>query len=73
MKGIYKLMASLFVLDVCLFALSGIPALKDAKHGVKWVLGGVGWFGGLLVAVALIVLAIVAIVRAARSRRAVAA
>lgn len=69
MKGIYRLMAVLFVLDVCLFALSGIPAFRDAKHGVKDVIGGIGWFGGLLVALALIVLATTTLVRSALRRR----
>lgn len=69
MKGIYRLMAALFVLDVCLFALSGIPAFRDARHGVKDVIGGIGWFGGLLVALALIVLATTTLVRSALRRR----
>jgi len=68
-KKIYPLMAVMFVLDVCLFALSGIPAFRDAKHGVKDVIGGIGWFGGLLVALALIVLATTTLIRSALRRR----
>lgn len=69
MKGIYKLIATLFVVDVCLFAISGIPAFRNAKSGVKDVVGGIGWFGGLLVALALVVLSVTAIVRSAAARR----
>lgn len=69
MKGIYRLMAALFALDVCLFALSGIPAFRNAKHGLEDVIGGIGWFGGLLVALALIVLATTTLIRSALRRR----
>jgi hypothetical protein len=62
-------MAALFALDVCLFALSGIPAFRNAKHGLEDVIGGIGWFGGLLVALALIVLATTTLIRSALRRR----
>ena len=65
----YKLLTGLFALDVALFALSGIPALKDAHHGIKWVLGGIGWFGGLACTLVLIVLALTTLVQHARTRR----
>jgi flagellar biogenesis protein FliO len=61
-------MIALFVTAAALIGISGIPALKNAKHGWKDVLGGIGWFGGLLLALALIVLAVYALVRAARDR-----
>jgi hypothetical protein len=71
MKGIYKLMGTLFVLDIGLLVLSGVPAFKDASHGYKWVLGGIGWFGFILTTLALIVLAATALLR--RWRRSTAA
>lgn len=66
MKNRYTLLAGLFALDVLLFALAGIPALKNAKHGFKYVLGGVGWFGGLACALVLVVLALATLVRGVR-------
>jgi len=65
----YKLLTGLFALDVALFVLAGIPAFKHADHGVKWVVGGIGWFGGLLCAVALVALAVATLVQHARARR----
>lgn len=59
--NIYKAMGAVAAIGVVLFALGGI--FKNAKHGVTWVLGGVGWFGFLLCAVTLIVLALVALGR----------
>ena len=69
MKGIYKLLMTLFVLDVVLLVLSGV--FKDA-HGFTGVLGGIGWFGFLLVTLVLIVLAGTAIARRHRHARAAA-
>jgi hypothetical protein len=71
-KNIFKLMGALFVLDVCLFAISGIPTFRDAKHGWKDVIGGIGWFGGCLLALGLIVLAVATLVRSAMQRRSLA-
>ncbi|MGH3009864.1 MAG: hypothetical protein ACRDLM_10745 [Gaiellaceae bacterium] len=65
----YKLLTGLFVLDVALFALAGIPAFKHADHGIKWVLGGIGWLGGLACTLVLIVLALTTLVQHARARR----
>lgn len=70
MKGIARILVPLFVLDVVLFALSGI--FKDDTHGARWVLGGIGWFGFLLTSLALIVLAATALVRARRRSAAAA-
>jgi hypothetical protein len=67
----YKLLTGLFVLDVALFVLAGVPAFKNAHHGVKWAIGGIGWFGGLACTLALIVLALVTVAQRARTRRAV--
>jgi hypothetical protein len=66
MKGIYKTMAGLFVLDIGLLVLSGVPAFRNAKHGVKDVLGGIGWFGFLLTTLVLVVLAVTALVQRRR-------
>jgi hypothetical protein len=63
MQRTTKVMGALFALDVCLFAMSGIPALKNAKSGWKDVLGGIGWFGFCLLTLGLIVFAVVTLVR----------
>lgn len=68
MAKLYRTMIVLFVTAAILIGISGIPALKNAKHGWKDVLGGIGWFGGLLVALTLIVLALYAIGRATFDR-----
>jgi len=70
MPNRYTLLAALFVADVCFFALSGIPALKNAHHGAKYILGGVGWFGGLACTLVLVVLAVTTLVQNLRRRRA---
>ena len=70
MPNRYALLAALFAADVCFFALSGIPALKNAHHGVKYVLGGIGWFGGLACTLVLVVLAATTLVQNLRRRRA---
>lgn len=70
MRNRYTLLAGLFALDVVFFAVSSIPALKNAHHGFKWVLGGIGWFGGLATTLALIVLAVATLVHNFRRRRA---
>ncbi|HLX21187.1 MAG TPA: hypothetical protein VKR23_13645 [Gaiellaceae bacterium] len=69
MSKLYRTMAALFVAAAALIGISGIPSLKNADHGWKWVLGGVGWFGGLALGFALIVLALFAMARAAADRR----
>jgi hypothetical protein len=66
---LYRTMIVLFVAAAVLIPASGIPALKHAHHGWKWVAGGVGWFGGLLAALLLIVLALYALTRNALDRR----
>jgi hypothetical protein len=53
-----RILVGLFALDVCLFALSGIPAFRNAKHGMRDVIGGIGWFGFLVTTLALIVIAV---------------
>jgi hypothetical protein len=69
MSKLYRMMIALFVAAAALIGISGIPALKNADHGWKWILGGIGWFGGLLLALAVIVLALYALARAAAARR----
>lgn len=69
MSKLYRAMIALIVTAATLIGISGIPALKNADHGWKWVLGGIGWFGGLLLALAVIVLALYALARAAAARR----
>ena len=46
---------------------------KDDDHGVRWVLGGIGWFGFLLCVLALIVLALAALGRSILRRTSAAA
>jgi len=65
----YKLLTGLFALDIALFVLAAIPAFGHAHHGVKWVLGGIGWFGGLLCTLVLVALALATLVQHARARR----
>ena len=64
--SLYRAMGAIAVTGAVLLVLSGV--FKDAKHGVSWVLGGIGWFGFLICVVALVVLALVALVRGARRR-----
>jgi len=69
MSKLYRTMIALFVGAAVLIGISGIPALKNADHGWKWILGGIGWFGGVLLGLAVIVLALYALARAAAARR----
>lgn len=65
-----RTLGGLLVLAFVLFMLSGIPALRYAKHGVYLVLGDICWFGFLLTALAFVVGGLVVLVRlAGRSRR----
>jgi tellurite resistance protein TehA-like permease len=69
MPNRYTTLAALFALNVALFALSGVPALKNAHHGPKYVLGGIGWLGGLACTLVLIVLALTTLAQNLRRRR----
>jgi hypothetical protein len=71
MSNITKTMLGVTALGAVLFVLSGV--FKDDKHGVKWVLGGIGWFGFLLCLATLIVLALVALGRGVYRRTSTAA
>lgn len=66
---LYKTMGGVAVVGACLLLLS-YPFRNDT-HGVRYVLGGIGWFGFLLGALTVIVLALVALGRTVR-RRAIA-
>lgn len=61
---------ALLAVDVLLFLLSGIPAIKNADHGASLVISDVVWFGFLLGLLALVgtgVLALVARLRRVRA------
>ena len=68
MQKLYRAMLMMFIAGAGLLLISGIPALKNAKHGWKDVLGGICWFGSILTALARILLAGYVIVRAAVDR-----
>lgn len=65
MNATAKLTSIFVAIDAGLLALSGI--FKDS-HGVKGVLGGIGWFGFLLVTLGLVVFAVIQVARRARGR-----
>lgn len=64
--NLYKAMAAVAVLGGGLLALGAV--FSNDEHGIKWILGGVGWFGFLVCALALIVLALVALGRGVRRK-----
>jgi len=66
MHPLYKIMIGTAVLGGVLLTLSGVFAHQ--QHGVEWILGGIGWFGFLFCALALIVLVLVALGRSMRRR-----
>jgi hypothetical protein len=61
MNALYKTMIGIAGLGAALLVMSGL--FKNDQHGTKWVLGGVGWFGFVLCALTLVVLALVALGR----------
>ena len=63
---LYKAMGGVAIIGAFLLVMSGV--FKNDQHGVRWVLGGIGWFGFLLCVLTLIVLGVVAIARLARRR-----
>ena len=63
---LYKAMAAIAVLGGGLLALGAV--FSSNEHGIKWILGGIGWFGFLICALALIVLALVALGRGVRRK-----
>jgi multisubunit Na+/H+ antiporter MnhB subunit len=66
---LYKTMGTIAVLAIVL--LFGSYPFRNDEHGVRWVLGGIGWFGFLACALALVALALVALARGLRGRTAV--
>ena len=66
MNPLYKTMIGTAGLGAVLLAMSAV--FQNDDHGVKWVLGGVGWFGFMLCVLALIVLALVALGRSVLRR-----
>jgi len=66
MHPLYKAMIGTVVLGGALLLLSGVFA--NDEHGIKWVLGGIGWFGFLLCVLTLILLSLAALGRTIRRR-----
>jgi predicted ferric reductase len=60
---------ALAVLDIALLLASGIPALKNAKHGLDYVLGELAWLGFLVGTLGLLVTVAIWITRSTRQRR----
>lgn len=71
-KTLYLTLGGLAVLALALISISGIPRFKNG-HGIDGVIGGIGWFGGLLTMLALLFLIVRTIVLARRDRRVQAA
>ena len=67
-----RILVCLFSLDVCLFALSGVPTFQHAKHGIKDWIGGIGWFGFLLTTLVLSVFSTALLIRRGLAARAAA-
>jgi TM2 domain-containing membrane protein YozV len=65
---LYFTLGGLLVLAAVLIGISGIPRFKNGS-GLDGVIGGIGWFGGLLCILAFLVLGGMAVVRARRGRR----
>ena len=61
-------LAVLFVAAAVLIGISGIPRFKNG-HGLNGVIGGIGWFGGLLCVLAFIVYAVLTVRAYRQSRR----
>lgn len=61
---------TLAVVDVALFLVSGIPSLKNAKHGADYILGEAAWIAFLIGTLALLVTLAIWITRTTRQRRA---
>jgi hypothetical protein len=64
---LYVTLGVLLALAAILIGISGIPRFKNG-HGLDGVIGGIGWFGGLLCVLVLLILGGTAIVRAVRGR-----
>jgi hypothetical protein len=69
-KRTYTTLVVLAAAAFFLINLSGVSQYKNATHGLDWVIGGIGWFGGLACCLAFLVLGARTIVIARRRRRA---
>jgi hypothetical protein len=56
-------------LAIVLFVLAGVFA--DEDHGVKWVLGAIGWYGFWVCLLVMLVLSVATLVRLLRRASAV--
>lgn len=52
----YATLVCLAAVAFVLISISGISRFKDAKYGLDWVIGGIGWFGGCLTALVFVIL-----------------
>ncbi len=66
MNPLYRTMIGTAGLGAVLLAISAV--FKNDEHGIKSVLGGIGWFGFTICVLALIVLALVALGRSVLRR-----
>lgn len=67
-KRTYTVLVVLAAAAFLLLNLSGDSKYKNAKHGWDLVVGDIGWFGGLLCALAFLVLTARTVVLARRGR-----
>ena len=67
-KRTYSTLVVLAAAAFFLISLSGVSRYKNATHGVDWVVGGIGWFGGLACALAFLIVGARTIVLARRRR-----
>ena len=67
-KRTYTILVVLAAAAFFLLNLSGDSQYKNAKHGVDAVIGNIGWFGGLLCALAFLALATRTFLLARRGR-----
>ena len=71
MSPLYKTMIGTAGLGAALLGMSAV--FQNDEHGIKWVLGGIGWFGFMFCVLALIVLSLVALGRTVLRRTSVEA
>ncbi|MBB2894508.1 hypothetical protein [Flexivirga oryzae] len=65
-----RTLGALLAVAFVLFMGSGVPAWKDATHGVDLVLGDICWFGFMLTALVFLIAGAYTLARAAsRTRR----
>jgi hypothetical protein len=64
---LYVTLGVLLPLAAILIGISGIPRFRNG-HGLDGIIGGIGWFGGLLCLLVFLVLGGMAVVRARRGQ-----